>query len=185
MLRDERFVDAGDVIARFGCLSRHRHGTSPRRAARLRRARAGRGALPPVDPSPPSDGATPPTSGSGRRASSRLAARRPTRCSGGRVRGDGARVTPSKDVHVGDAVEVSTSSTSASDGRRRQGIADRRGPATVAETLFCGEPQSIAAARTAAAASAASPGLGADLGQRPTKQARRQLDALRRARRGR
>jgi len=84
---------------------------------------------------------------------------------GGRVHVNDLRVKPSKDVHVGDVVEVTTGAL-----RRTvhvTGVADRRGSAKVAAERRLARP------------------LGADLGARPTKLARRRLDALRRAQRRR
>jgi ribosome-associated heat shock protein Hsp15 len=66
-----------------------------------------------------------------------------------------------------------------------KGIADRRGPASVAATLYEETPESAAErARRTDERRLARP-LGADLGERPTKRDRRRLDALRRARKRR
>ncbi len=102
---------------------------------------------------------------------------------GGRVRVNGERVKPSKDVHVGDTVEVSTGAS-----HRTvvvTGIADKRGSATVAATLYTETPESIERGERERLQRSLTRPLGADLGERPTKQARRRLDALRRAQRGR
>ena len=88
------------------------------------------------------------------------------------------------EVVAGDRVEVRI-------GQRRwtvvvTGLADRRGPASVAATLYEETAESIAERERHAAERRLSRPLGADLGARPTKQARRRLDALRRGqRRGR
>ena len=102
---------------------------------------------------------------------------------GGRVRINGERVKPSKDVHVGDTVDVSI------DALQRTvvvtGIADKRGSAAVAATLYTETAESIERGERDRLQRRLARPLGADLGERPTKQARRRLDALRRAQRGR
>ena len=103
---------------------------------------------------------------------------------GGRVHLDGERTKPAKDVRIGDSLEVTTG-----DVRRTvvvRGIADKRGPASVAAALYEETPESIALRERRAAERRLARPLGADLGARPTKQDRRRLEALRRAqRRGR
>jgi ribosome-associated heat shock protein Hsp15 len=96
---------------------------------------------------------------------------------GGHVQVNGARVKPAREVAVGDRVEVGV-------GQRRwtvvvTGLADRRGPASVAATLYEETAESTAKQERYAAERRLSRPLGADLGARPTKQARRRLDALR------
>jgi len=101
---------------------------------------------------------------------------------GGRVRINGERVKPSKDVRTGDTVEISI------DALHRTvevtGLADKRGSATVAATLYTETPESIERGERDRLQRRLARPLGADLGERPTKQARRRLDALRRAQRG-
>jgi ribosome-associated heat shock protein Hsp15 len=103
---------------------------------------------------------------------------------GGRVQVNGERVKPSKVVRAGDTVEVTIGTV-----RRTVAVnevAERRGPASAAATLYAETPESRAAREQHALERRLARPLGADLGARPTKQARRQLDALRRAqRRGR
>ena len=103
---------------------------------------------------------------------------------GGRVHVNGGRVKPSKDVCVGDTVEVTIGTV-----RRTVEVAalsDRRGSATVAATLYAETPESLAAREQDALQRRLARPLGADLGSRPMKLDRRRLDALRRAqRRGR
>jgi ribosome-associated heat shock protein Hsp15 len=102
---------------------------------------------------------------------------------GGRVHVNDLRVKPSKDVHVGDVVEVTTGAL-----RRTvhvTGVADRRGSAKVAAELYTETPESIAAREQFVVERRLARPLGADLGARPTKLARRRLDALRRAQRRR
>ena len=98
---------------------------------------------------------------------------------GGRVHVNGERVKPAKEVRAGDSVEITI-------GTARwtvvvQGVADKRGPATVAQTLYEETPESAEARRQHALERrfAAQPP-GADLGARPTKQDRRRIEALRR-----
>jgi ribosome-associated heat shock protein Hsp15 len=100
---------------------------------------------------------------------------------GGRVHVNDARVKPSKDVQVGDVVEITI-------GPLRRtvhvtGIADRRGSAQVAATLYEETPESVEARERFVVERRLTRPIGADLGARPTKLARRRLDALRRAQR--
>jgi ribosome-associated heat shock protein Hsp15 len=102
---------------------------------------------------------------------------------GGHVQVNSARVKPAREVAAGDRVEVRV-------GQRRwtvvvTGLADRRGPASVAATLYEETAESVAERERYAAERRLSRPLGADLGARPTKQARRRLDALRRGQRRR
>jgi ribosome-associated heat shock protein Hsp15 len=102
---------------------------------------------------------------------------------GGHVQIGGVRVKPAKDVRVGDTVEV------VRDALRWtvvvQGLSDRRGPASVAQTLYEETPESRAAREQQALERRLARPLGADLGPRPTKQDRRRLEALRRGERRR
>jgi ribosome-associated heat shock protein Hsp15 len=100
---------------------------------------------------------------------------------GGHVQVNGARVKPARDLVVGDRLEI----------RRGQlrfivtvaGVADRRGPASVAAGLYEEDPESIASRERQRAERRLARPLGADLSARPTKRDRRRLDALRRGRR--
>ena len=100
---------------------------------------------------------------------------------GGRVHLNGARVKPAKDVRPGDTLDVTIGDT------RREvvvvAVAERRGPASVAQSLYEETPDSIARREQRAADRRFARPLGADLGGRPTKQDRRRLEALRRANR--
>ncbi len=100
---------------------------------------------------------------------------------GGRVHLNGERVKPARDVHVDDRLELTMGDT------RRSlvvlGLAEKRGPASVATTLYEETPESIALREQRAAERRLARPLGADLGVRPTKQDRRRLEALRRAQR--
>ncbi|NUR75961.1 MAG: RNA-binding S4 domain-containing protein [Thermoleophilia bacterium] len=101
----------------------------------------------------------------------------------GHVQVNGARVKPSKDVRADDEVDVRIGTVQWSVVVR--GVSDKRGPASVARTLYEETPASAAARQEQALARRLSRPLGADLGERPTKQARRRLDALRKAERRR
>jgi ribosome-associated heat shock protein Hsp15 len=97
---------------------------------------------------------------------------------GGHVEVGGERVKPSKEVRVGDTVEVSR-------GQVRWtvvvgALADRRGPARVAATLYEETPESLAARERQRLELRLARPPGADLGARPTKQARRRIEAMRR-----
>ena len=88
---------------------------------------------------------------------------------------------PAKDVRAGDRVEVTLGVVRTS--VVVQAVSDRRGPASVARTLYEETPESIARREEQSLQRRLAQPLGADLGGRPTKQDRRRLDALRRARR--
>jgi ribosome-associated heat shock protein Hsp15 len=100
---------------------------------------------------------------------------------GGRIRVNGERVKPSKVVRSGDTVEVTI-------GTERRivnvlEVAERRGPASVAATLYAETPESRSAREQHALERRLAGQFGADLGGRPTKLERRRLDALRHPRR--
>jgi ribosome-associated heat shock protein Hsp15 len=101
---------------------------------------------------------------------------------GGRVRVSGRRVKPAKEIGVGDSVEVTIGDVRWTLVVRV--VAHKRGPAAVASTLYEETPESRAGREQRAAERRLARPLGADLGARPTKQARRQLEALRRGHRG-
>jgi ribosome-associated heat shock protein Hsp15 len=96
----------------------------------------------------------------------------------GHVRLGGERVKPAKEVRAGDELEI----------RRDEmrwtvvvsALADRRGPAKLAATLYEETPESVEAREQQRLERRLARPLGADLGARPTKQARRRLEALRR-----
>ena len=100
---------------------------------------------------------------------------------GGRVHVNGARVKPSKEVRLGDTVEVTVRSVKRT--VEVTGVAEKRGPAAVAATLYIEAPESIKAREEAALERRLARPPGADLGARPTKLARRRLEAMRRAHR--
>jgi ribosome-associated heat shock protein Hsp15 len=100
---------------------------------------------------------------------------------GGHVQVNGARVKPARDVVVGDRLEITRA-------RERwsvvvTGLADRRGPASVAATLYDETPESVEERTRRRTERRLARPLGADLSARPTKRDRRRLDALRRAQR--
>jgi ribosome-associated heat shock protein Hsp15 len=100
----------------------------------------------------------------------------------GHVKVGGERVKPAREVAAGETVEIRT-------GQVRRtvvvtGIADRRGPAKVAATLYEETPESREERERLAQERRLARPLGADLGARPTKLERRRLEALRRGQRG-
>ena len=100
---------------------------------------------------------------------------------GGHVQLNGARVKPAKDVRVGDRVLIRIGPLEWDVEVR--GLSDKRGPASVARTLYEESAGSQQARQAFTAQRRLAQPLGADLGARPTKQDRRRLDALRRAQR--
>jgi ribosome-associated heat shock protein Hsp15 len=100
---------------------------------------------------------------------------------GGRVHVNGVRVKPAREIRPTDTVEVTV-------GDMRwtvvvRGVADRRGSATVAATLYDETEESRSDRERRAAERKLARPPGADLGGRPTKQDRRRIEALRRRRR--
>jgi ribosome-associated heat shock protein Hsp15 len=100
---------------------------------------------------------------------------------GGRVHVNGARVKPAKDVRLGDEIELTVGVTHRV--VEVLALSDKRGPATVAATLYRETPESVEERERAAAERRLARPLGADLGVRPTKLDRRRLEALRRGQR--
>jgi ribosome-associated heat shock protein Hsp15 len=97
---------------------------------------------------------------------------------GGRVHVGGARVKPSRDVRVGEKVEVTL-------GQSRRtvvvtALGERRGPASVAATLYEETTASVAAREQQALERRSAP---RPVG-RPTQVDRRRLEALRKRSRG-
>jgi ribosome-associated heat shock protein Hsp15 len=98
---------------------------------------------------------------------------------GGHVQVNGIRVKPARDVVVGDRLEITRS-------HERwtvvvTGLADRRGPASVAASLYEETPASAEERKRRRDERRLARPVGADLSARPTKRDRRRLDALRRA----
>jgi len=100
---------------------------------------------------------------------------------GGRVHVNGERVKPAKVVRAGDTLELTIGTTRWT--VIVTGVADRRGPASVAATLYDETPESRAARERDALERRLARPPGAELGERPTKLDRRRLDALRRSQR--
>ena len=101
---------------------------------------------------------------------------------GGRVHLNEARAKPAKEVKAGDTIELRI-------GQLQwmlvvKDVADKRGSASVAKTLYDETPDSVAARERRSAELRLSRPLGADLGARPTKQDRRRIEDLRRSERG-
>ena len=95
--------------------------------------------------------------------------------SGGRAHLNGARVKPSKEVRRADTIELSI-------GEARwtvvvSAVADKRGPASVAAKLYDETPDSIARRGRQADARRLLPTPVASAGARPTKRARRRIEA--------
>jgi ribosome-associated heat shock protein Hsp15 len=100
---------------------------------------------------------------------------------GRHVQVNGIRVKPAREVAVGDRLEITRA-------HERwtvmvTGLADRRGPASVAATLYQETPESAEERKLRRDERRLARPLGADLAARPTKRDRRRLDALRRGRR--
>jgi ribosome-associated heat shock protein Hsp15 len=100
---------------------------------------------------------------------------------GGRVHVGGARVKPSRELRVGETVELTQGTL-----RRTlvvAGLGDRRGPASVAVTLDEETPESLRLREQHALERKLS--APRSFGTRPTKVERRRLEALRKAQRQR
>lgn len=94
---------------------------------------------------------------------------------GGHVHVDDARAKPSREVRLGETIEIAQ-------GQRRRtvvvaGLSETRGPARVAQTLYEETPESLARGEQRRLERQAAP---QPVG-RPSKVDRRRLDALRRA----
>lgn len=96
---------------------------------------------------------------------------------GGRVHVNDVRAKPSKDVVVGDVIELTVAEMPWTVVVR--GIADKRGSATVAATLYEETPESRADRERRIADRRHARPVGADLGARPTKRDRRRIDDVR------
>jgi ribosome-associated heat shock protein Hsp15 len=96
----------------------------------------------------------------------------------GHVKVTGERVKPAREVAAGDTIEIRIGPTCRV--VRVTGVADRRGPAKVAATLYEETPESREERERLALERRLARPLGADLGARPTKLERRRLEALRR-----
>ena len=97
---------------------------------------------------------------------------------GGRVHVNGARVKPSRDVQIGDTVQIRIGQLGWVVLVR--GLSDKRGPAKVAATLYEETPESLAARARRAEERRLEPAFGDyRIGGRPTKLDRRRTDSLR------
>jgi len=97
---------------------------------------------------------------------------------GGRVHVNGERVKPAKEIRPGDVVEISIR-----DLRWTitvKDLAERRGPAAVAASLYEESEESRTTREEHVLQRRLARPPGADVGARPTKQARRRIDRLRR-----
>ncbi len=97
---------------------------------------------------------------------------------GGRVHVNGARVKPSREIRPADIVEVRIGEVTWT--VVVTGLADKRGPASVAATLYDETPDSLANRERLADERRLHPPPVADPGARPTKQGRRRIEALKR-----
>jgi ribosome-associated heat shock protein Hsp15 len=101
---------------------------------------------------------------------------------GGHVHLNHVRVKPSKEVRVGDELELRIGATQWT--VVVVALSDKRGPARVAQLLYSETDRSREAREQEALQRKLAPApIGSDLGTRPTKQDRRRLDALRRSQR--
>jgi ribosome-associated heat shock protein Hsp15 len=100
---------------------------------------------------------------------------------GGRVHVNGERVKPAKEVRVGDTVQMTIRSVKRT--VEVAGVTVKRGPPAAAGALYVEAPESISAREEAALERRLARSQGTDLGGRPTKLARRRLEAMRRAHR--
>jgi ribosome-associated heat shock protein Hsp15 len=101
----------------------------------------------------------------------------------GHVHVGGARVRPAREVRIGDVLEIRRAAVTWTVEVRA--LAERRGPASEAATLYEETKASQEARERDRLQRRLAVPLGADLGARPTKQDRRRLDALRRGQRRR
>jgi ribosome-associated heat shock protein Hsp15 len=99
----------------------------------------------------------------------------------GHVKVGGERVKPAREVAAGDTIEIRVGQVPRT--VVVTGIADRRGSATIAATLYEETPESLEQRERIQLERRLARPLGADLHERPTKQDRRRLDALRKRRR--
>lgn len=96
---------------------------------------------------------------------------------GGRVHVNGVRAKPAKELVVGDTVEVTVGQMPWT--VRVTGLADKRGSAAVAATLYEETAESVANRQRRADDRRFARPVGADLGARPTKRDRRRIEQLR------
>ena len=99
----------------------------------------------------------------------------------GHVKVGGERVKPAREVTPGDTVEIRVGHVPRT--VVVTALADRRGSATVAATLYEETPESVEQRERIQAERRLARPLGSDLGARPTKQDRRRIEAARKQRR--
>lgn len=97
---------------------------------------------------------------------------------GGKIKLNGERAKPAKDVRVGDELTVQIGETSWT--LRVEQLSEQRGPATVARTLYSEDEAARARREEAAALRKLTREPAQERAGRPTKQERRALDRLRR-----
>lgn len=102
---------------------------------------------------------------------------------GGRVHLDGARIKPSREVHVGDRLEITVGESTIAVVVRA--IGDRRGSATAAALLYDETPESREKRQREREQRRLAPAPGADLHGRPSGRDRRRIEAQRAAQRRR
>ena len=95
----------------------------------------------------------------------------------GHVKVGGERVKPAREVAPGETVEIRVGQIPRT--VVVTALADRRGSATVAATLYAETPESLEQRERIQLERRLARPLGSDLVGRPTKQDRRRLDALR------
>ena len=100
---------------------------------------------------------------------------------GGKVRMGDAPAKPAKDVRAGDRLTITAGQTTWTVDVL--GVNEHRRPASEAQLLYTETPESRELRERRAAERRAAPPLGADLPGRPSKRDRRQIEALRGARR--
>ena len=95
---------------------------------------------------------------------------------GGKVRLNQAPAKPARPVKIGDQIDI----TQGEDTRTVviQALADKRGPAPVAQTLYTETAESLARRETARQQRQLAPVPGSDRTGRPTKRDRRQIHRL-------
>lgn len=96
---------------------------------------------------------------------------------GGKVRVNGERVKPAKDLRVGDELAIQIGN--AEWIIRVEQLSDKRGPATVARTLYAEDEASRIRREELAALRKFAADPAQDIHGRPTKRERRQLDRWR------
>jgi len=102
---------------------------------------------------------------------------------GGRVHLDGARIKPSRDVHVGDLLQIAAGESTLTVVVRALG--DRRGSATAAALLYDETAESREKRDREREQRRLAPAPGADMHGRPSGRDRRRLEAQRASQRRR